>query len=152
MGLRLKQLDGTSAEMDMTPMIDMTFQLIAFFMMLINFSQSETDRRIELPLSALAIPVEDSDDHNFITLHVDDKNDTIVMAADAYTIESLDGALAKRRNELETIDKLDTQKTRIIIRADAKAPTGLVQEVIGVCQKNRFENFKLRAEQDRKNN
>jgi biopolymer transport protein ExbD len=151
MGLSLKKVDTSSAEMDMTPMIDMTFQLIAFFMMLINFSQSETDRRIELPLSALAIPAAESDDHNFITLHVDDKEDTIVMAADTYSLTTLEGALAKRRSELEK-DGFDTQKTRIIIRADGKAPTGLIQEVIGLCQKTRFENFKLRAEQDRKNN
>jgi biopolymer transport protein ExbD len=150
MGIKLRQGDMPSAEMDMTPMIDMTFQLIAFFMMLINFSQAETNKRIELPLSALAIPVEDSDDHNFITLHVDDKQETIVMAAEDFTITTLEGALAKRRSELEN-DNLDTQKTRIIIRADRKAQTGLVQEVIGVCQKVRFENFKLRAEQDVKN-
>jgi biopolymer transport protein ExbD len=136
-------------EVDYTPMIDMTFQLIAFFMMLINFSQAETNKRIELPLSALAIPVEDTDDHNFITLHVDDKQEIIVMAAEDFTLTTLEGALAKRRSELEK-DGLDTQKTRIIIRADRKAQTGLVQEVIGVCQKSRFENFKLRAEQDRK--
>jgi biopolymer transport protein ExbD len=151
MGIRLKQDEMPSADMDMTPMIDMVFQLIAFFMMLINFSQAETNKRIELPLSALAIPVEDSDDHNFITLHVDDKQETIVMAAEDYTLATLEGALAKRRNELEHNDKLDTQKTRIIIRADRKAQTGLVQEVIGVCQKVKFENFKLRAEQDVKN-
>jgi biopolymer transport protein ExbD len=149
MGIQLKQGEMPSAEMDSTPMIDMVFQLIAFFMMLINFSQSETDRRIELPKSALAVPVEDTTDHNFITLHVDDKQDTIVMAADTYSLTSLEGALAKRRSELEK-DGMDTQKTRIIIRADTKAPTGLIQEVIGVCQKTRFENFKLRAEQKRK--
>lgn len=149
MGIQLRKGEMPSAEMDMTPMIDMVFQLIAFFMMLINFSQAETNKRIELPLSALAIPVEDTDDHNFITLHVDDKNETIVMAADDYSLTTLEGALAKRRSELEK-DKLDTKKTRIIIRADRKAQTGLVQEVIGTCQKVGFENFKLRAEQDRK--
>jgi len=149
MGMKLKQGELPSAEMDSTPMIDMTFQLIAFFMMLINFSQSETDKRIELPLSALAVPVENSEDHNFITLHVDDKRELVVMAADDYTISSLEGALSKRRSELEK-DGMDTQKTRILIRADRKAQTGFVQEVIGICQKVRFENFKLRAEQKRK--
>ena len=43
-------------EGDLTPMIDMTFQLIAFFMVLINFSQSEQDERIMLPQSVLAKP------------------------------------------------------------------------------------------------
>src|SRR2546426_9743508 len=43
-------------ELDYTPMIDMTFQLIAFFMILINFSDAETDDRVQLPSSAIAKP------------------------------------------------------------------------------------------------
>ena len=42
----------------MTPMIDMTFNLIAFFMLLINFSQSEQNDRVILPVSELAKPAE----------------------------------------------------------------------------------------------
>jgi len=39
--MKFKIKDATAPpEPDMTPMIDMTFQLIAFFMVLINFSQS----------------------------------------------------------------------------------------------------------------
>src|SRR6476469_937393 len=43
-------------ELDYTPMIDMTFQLIAFFMILINFSDAEADERVQLPSSAIAKP------------------------------------------------------------------------------------------------
>ena len=43
-------------EGDMTPMIDMAFQLIAFFMLVINFSDVEQDQRIHLPASELAKP------------------------------------------------------------------------------------------------
>ncbi len=150
MGVKLRKEVGPPPEMDMTPMIDMTFQLIAFFMMLINFSQNETNKRIELPLSSLAIPVEDTEDLNFITLHVDDKEEVIVMSAEEYSLPSLEGALAKRRSELEGPgNRFDVSKTRIIIRADKKAATGLVQKVIEACQKSRFENFKLRAQYDK---
>src|SRR5487761_911762 len=45
-----------SAEGDMTPMIDMSFQLIAFFMVLINFAEGDQDQRIKLPSSELAKP------------------------------------------------------------------------------------------------
>ncbi|MEM1303854.1 MAG: biopolymer transporter ExbD, partial [Planctomycetota bacterium] len=41
-----KRKEMEAAEGDMTPMIDMTFQLIAFFMVLINFSEVEQDQRI----------------------------------------------------------------------------------------------------------
>jgi len=32
---------AAASEGDMTPMIDMTFQLIAFFMVLLNFSEAD---------------------------------------------------------------------------------------------------------------
>ena len=47
-------------EGDLTPMIDMTFQLIAFFMLLINFSEVDRAEEITLPLAVLAIPPETS--------------------------------------------------------------------------------------------
>ena len=40
-------------ELDYTPMIDMTFQLIAFFMILINFSDAEVDDRVRGQFLAL---------------------------------------------------------------------------------------------------
>ena len=43
---------GTSAEPDMTPMIDVTFQLIAFFMFVLNFSEVDQDQRVNLPRSS----------------------------------------------------------------------------------------------------
>jgi len=48
-----KEVEQT-AEADMTPMIDMTFQLIAFFMVLINFAEDNMDDRVKLPSSELA--------------------------------------------------------------------------------------------------
>ena len=41
-------------EGDLTPMIDMTFQLIAFFMLLINFTEIDRAEEIALPTSVLA--------------------------------------------------------------------------------------------------
>ena len=42
----------------MTPMIDMTFQLIAFFMVLVNFADADQNARIRLPSSELAKPAD----------------------------------------------------------------------------------------------
>jgi biopolymer transport protein ExbD len=47
-----------AAEGDMTAMIDMVFQLIIFFMVLINFSQDDQNQAIKLPTSELAKPAE----------------------------------------------------------------------------------------------
>ena len=47
--MRIKKTSVNLVEGDLTPMIDMTFQLIAFFMVLINFTEADQDERIKLP-------------------------------------------------------------------------------------------------------
>ena len=54
--MRVRRRGEGIQEGDLTPMIDMTFQLIAFFMVLINFNQSEQNEKIQLPESTLAKP------------------------------------------------------------------------------------------------
>ena len=53
-------------EGDMTPMIDMTFQLIAFFMVIINFAQTEQNTKIKLPESSLVKPPEQPFEHQLV--------------------------------------------------------------------------------------
>jgi len=53
-------------EGDLTPMIDMTFQLIAFFMLLINFSEVDRAEEIVLPKSVLATPPTERPDYQVI--------------------------------------------------------------------------------------
>ena len=50
--------EPSTTDIDMTPMIDMTFQLITFFMFVMNFSEAEQDDRVQLPMSQLAKPSE----------------------------------------------------------------------------------------------
>ncbi|MFM9064282.1 MAG: ExbD/TolR family protein, partial [Pirellula sp.] len=52
------KFDAKAAEGDMTSMIDMVFQLIIFFMVLINFSQDDQNQAIKLPSSELAKPAD----------------------------------------------------------------------------------------------
>ena len=47
----------------------------------------------------------------------------------------------------ELIEKSPSDAT-VIIRADANAAMGKVQEVIQICQETKFEIFALRAEED----
>ena len=56
--MRVKSKKVDLAEGDLTPMIDMVFQLIAFFMVLINFAQTESNDRVKLPSSQLVKPPE----------------------------------------------------------------------------------------------
>src|SRR5438270_13110363 len=48
------------AEPNLTPLLDIVFQLITFFMLVINFSQDNFDSRIKLPVAGSARPQDDA--------------------------------------------------------------------------------------------
>jgi len=130
-------------EIDYTPMIDMTFQLVAFFMILINFSEAEADERIQLPSSVLAKPPQ-SPFEVPITIQMV-KSGQIVMSGELYPdVNSIKPLLSNEKYVLESKHKSASDAT-IIIRAHKDAKTGMVQEIIKVCQQMGFEKFTLRA-------
>ncbi|HVX63123.1 MAG TPA: biopolymer transporter ExbD [Pirellulales bacterium] len=135
----------TTAEGDMTPMIDMTFQLIAFFMVLLNFGEGEQDARIKLPKSELAKPP-DSPMESPLVLQLTNRG-TVLLIGDELSIEQMSGPLLRERQLLERQGK-HVADASVIIRADAGAQSGLVQELIQKCQENGFEKFALRAKQE----
>ena len=52
---------NTKAEPNLTPLLDVVFQLITFFMLLINFSNDNYDLRIKLPVAGSARPLDVAD-------------------------------------------------------------------------------------------
>jgi len=129
----------------MTPMIDMTFQLIAFFMFVSNFSEAEQDDRIQLPGSQLAKP-SDAPLEAPITLQLTSKS-SVVYGGELVGLGELGTYLEREKSALLDAGKEPVQST-IIVRADASAKTGEVQEIIKVCQEKGFEKFALRAKYD----
>ncbi len=133
------------AEAEMTPMIDMTFQLIAFFMILINFSEGDQNQLIRLPASELAKPPDTAPAWP-ITLQMTSKG-TVFYGVDELTLENVQPVLEIEK-ELIRRRGGDFRNTTIIIRADRFAKTGRVQELIRICQSTGFEKFTLRARQE----
>ncbi len=144
-----KKSSGGILEGDLTPMIDMTFQLIAFFMVLINFSQSEQNEKIQLPDSQLAKPPEGPLEFP-ITIHLTTDGNAII-GSNEVAIAALGPFLVKESQVLASQGKGAGEAT-VIIRAHKDAQTGKVQELIQKCQENKFEKFALRAKEDVGNN
>ena len=137
-----KRAESVGCEPDMTPMIDMTFQLIAFFMVLLNFGEGEQDARIKLPSSQLAKPP-DGPIEAPLVLQLTSR-DTVLFIGEELSIEGLKRPLFVEKQVLEKQGKSPGDAT-VIIRADGDAKTGVVQEVIAKCQENGFEKFALRT-------
>lgn len=139
-----KRAEAAPAEMDMTPMIDMTFQLIAFFIMVVNFTKSEVDERVKLPSSELAKPPEKPPEHS-LTLQVI-ADGRVLFLGDPVAPEAIGGHLERERRRLSD-EGANPTDSLVIIRAHRNCPTGKVQDIIKECQKARFEKFALRAEE-----
>jgi biopolymer transport protein ExbD len=144
--MKIKAKGAEQIEIDYTPMIDMVFQLIAFFMILINFSEAEQDQRVQLPASVLAKPPQ-APLETPITIQMV-KSGQIVMGGQLYPdANSIKPLLNNEKYVLESQDRSASDAT-IIIRAHRAAKTGLVQNVVKTCQEVGFEKFTLRAKSE----
>ena len=127
-------------EADMTPMIDITFLLISFFVFLLNFSEAEQDARIKLPTSELAIPSK-SPPSEPIALQIM-QDGTILFNNSEYGVNSISSALSIE-GQLFGYRKVDRNTVTVLLRGDGRCSTGLVQDVMQKCQQEGFEIFKL---------
>jgi len=145
--MRIKSKTSSSVyEGDLTPMIDMTFQLIAFFMVLINFQQTEQVADVELPISELAQTPEEPVEYP-ITLNVTSDQTIVFGGRRLSTFDQLKPYLVKEAQVLRFRKKPLSDAT-VVIRAHKDARTGFVQELVQICQEEGFDTFSLRAKED----
>ena len=143
--MKVKSKKVDLAEGDLTPMIDMVFQLIAFFMVLINFAQTESNDRVKLPSSQLVKPPEVPLEFPII-LHVAQDGE-VILGGDDYTAETLRVGLQKEIAVIKAEGKT-VEDANVVIRAHKDTSAGDVQEVIRVAQEQQLENFALRVKED----
>ncbi len=141
--MRFRRKHDPILEGDLTPMIDMTFQLIAFFMLIINFSKVEKSEEIQLPLSDLAKPPEEPPPYK-IVLNLEEDGSVKHAGQTINRIELLNPIL-KREIDIALRENIPTSDIHVIIRADKNVKTGLVQELMAKCQENDLETFALRV-------
>ena len=59
------------AEPNLTPILDMVFQLITFFMLVINFKSAEVDLCLKLPVVGSARPVDSKGQRDLLVLNIE---------------------------------------------------------------------------------
>src|SRR5690242_701749 len=129
---------------NLTPMLDMVFQLITFFMLVINFKSAALDLSLSLPVVGSARPVESSG-QEFLVLHVNKEGDLkvtgMVQPVEPYIArEAAASRLTAKRLDRNFKDD-DELPTTIVIRADRATSFHMVNRVIKACQDNGFRRF-----------
>jgi biopolymer transport protein ExbD len=142
------------AEPNLTPLLDVVFQLITFFMLMVNFSSDNYDRRITLPVAGSARPIEDdrqvSEDRLVLNI---DKDGHLVMGGE---VQPLHKAIQSIKHQADLIklnlkaagqkpDPSGSLPTTIVLRADRETSFSSVLGLIKACQSNGFRKFALKA-------
>ncbi len=157
--MKIKRVQGSLIELDMTPMIDMTFQLIAFFMFTINFNNDIVNKDVQLPVAEIARPVERAMLRPLF-LNVD-KEGRLLTGTDVGDIDLrnsaeerklLDYLTAEKENILVEmyakfgkLDESEELKATVVIRAHEDGEYGPIQDLIRTCRVAGFSRYSLRA-------
>lgn len=139
-GVREARISGDG--LDMTPMVDVTFQLLIFFMITASFVTQK---------SLQTTPPEPKDDAGQVTMQVeeDDNAPVIVSIAD-------DGSMLIDDFPIEPSAVLETltakmaaeRKTQLLIEADYKAPHGMVILVMDAAITAGMQGIRKKSRQD----
>jgi len=142
------------AEPNLTPILDMVFQLITFFMLVINFKANLMDMQMQLPVIGSARPMAKDDKRSFFMVNLNNKGQFTVFGR-PLDDSKIAGFIQKqgefyrlterRRNPNFDPDK-DEISTTVIVRADRATPFSKIYRVIRECQDNGFRNFAFRAQ------
>ncbi len=146
-------VDDISAEPNLTPMLDVVYQLVMFFMLCINFSQDNYDQRIRLPVAGSARPVEPTRaDDDRLVLNVD-KQGQLLFNGQVYDTEGairqidIQAQLVRLNAKVAklNLDAAEGLPTTIVIRADRDTPFSQLFRLITACQEKGFRKFSLKA-------
>ena len=140
----------SNPEVNMTPVLDMVFQLITFFMLVVNFSGAAMDQSLQLPVLGTAQPLDPVEGESLLVLNIDllghlkvyggeQKDPAAYIASEG---RSMFNAARVKQPKLKPGDELPTM---VVVRADTKTSIDKVNDIITICQKNGFKKFSFRA-------
>lgn len=137
------------ADPNLTPILDLVFQLITFFMLVTNFKGALMDLSLKLPVLGSARPLEWAGKFEPLVLNVNPEGRVEVFGQ---TVQ-VDAFIAREAKLLKVqMEALgmppageDGFPVPVIIRADRTVPFATVNKVIKTCQEQGYLQFSLSA-------
>ena len=118
--------EDVKAEPNLTPMLDMVFQLVTFFMLVINFKSAEMDLSLSLPVVGSARPVETHGQRGLLVLNIDQGRASLKIYG--RSIKDIEGYVAQRgpapRDWRLASSRPTVRRPRICRRRLSYAPIG----------------------------
>ncbi len=130
--------------LDMTPMIDVVFELIIFFVVTIKQEDLFSRLNVNRPAPATSSSASDSSDDITVTIEIGRRYDNNPGGVIVYNKKALGGPIgstADARRELDRnlkdIAKTST-KTPIIVKCAEDSPHKALVDVLDICYKNKL--------------
>jgi len=141
---------GSNAEPNLTPMLDMVFQLVTFFMLVINFKAASYDLTLQLPIVGSAAPVDTKGQSDLMVLNIDKDGNLIICGVkqadvNAYIRGEAEASLIRARMDNPELKLGDDLPSIVVVRADKRTPFKLLNRVIKTCQEKGYRNFSMKA-------
>ncbi len=136
-------MSGSSepGEPNLVPILDMVFQLITFFMLVINFKAGTVDQELALPIIGSSRPVESEIDSRMIVVNIRESGSVFVRGKE----EPQFGLFARLEAQaIRLTDGLASSAplpTRIVIRADRTITVSTLMTVVNTCRGEGFDKF-----------
>jgi biopolymer transport protein ExbD len=145
----MSELEGGEGKPNLTPILDMVFQLITFFMLVINFKSASLDLTLKLPVVGSARPVDTKGVESLLILNVDKEGNINVYGrtqpVKEYIAREAMAALIGAYRTQPGLVYGEELPTTVVIRADRATPFRLLNRVIVECQQNGFLKYALKA-------
>lgn len=128
---------GSSAgALRLTPLIDVMFMLVIFFLVTTRFEQEERDMDVKLPQASEAQPTIFDGKEVFVT---------VTPEGDYYVDgERLDASALETR--LQSLYLSNPGRQRVTIRADEDSRTGQLVTVMNACNRANIHNYTIATE------
>jgi biopolymer transport protein ExbD len=143
-------LSNDDGKPNLTPILDMVFQLITFFMLVINFKTAAMDLSLRLPVVGSARPVDSKAREDLLVLNIDAAGQLNVYGqarpdVERYIATEAQASLLYARRTQPDLAAGNDLPTTVVVRADRTTPFAMLSKVINACQKHGYRKFSLKA-------
>jgi biopolymer transport protein ExbD len=140
---------SSQVQLNLTPMLDMVFQLITFFLLVINFQSASLEQNLALPAVGSARPVDTHGHDDVLVLNINARGELMVYGhskdIDRYLLGEAQASLMKARQQNPELKPGDELPSIVVLRADRRTPFNLLNRVITTCQRHGFRQFALKT-------
>lgn len=137
MAIRTDGGDDDDTRVNLTPMIDVVFLLIIFFMVATKFHELEREIDVKLPETSDAQPLTEPPQEIIINVK---RDGTFTVRGKTQTLDELRALLTEAKNSYAA--------QTVLVRGDEKAFYGHVARVLGVCKGVGIDNSNLAVLQE----